>query len=328
MSIRFKGARALASILLLGLAALHAGAQSFPSKPVRIIVGFAAGTGPDITARTLAQKLSELWGGIGVVVDNKPGAAGLIAATETLRAAPDGYTLMLGEIGQLAIAPHTYTRLPYDPQKDFIPVSHVTSSGFVLMVDPKQVPARNFREFVEWSQKRPGGLFFGTFGAGTPGHFGAYIFGDVTRIPVQAVHYRTPADALVGLSGGDVQGAFASVGLATAQIKGGRLIGLGNTGDSRASSLKDIPTMKEQGFDSLQLVAWSGVVAPAKTPLDIVDKISADIVKVLSVPETRARMEELGQRATGTTRQEFARVIAADSVLWGKAVAATGFKAD
>ena len=161
----------LAASLLAGLmpwaAAQAQGAATYPSKPVRIIVGFPAGTGPDIVARLLAQKLSEGWGNQGVIVENKPGAGGLIAATEAARAAPDGYTLMLGETGQLSIAPSSYNKLPYDPQKDFAPVSQVVTADFALLVNPQKVPSRNVKDFVTWTQQQKG-LFLATFGAGTP----------------------------------------------------------------------------------------------------------------------------------------------------------------
>jgi tripartite-type tricarboxylate transporter receptor subunit TctC len=157
---------ALAALLATGLAPwTGAMAQpAYPVKPVRIIVGFPAGTGPDIVARLLAQKLSEQWGNLGVIVDNRPGAGGLIAASEAARAASDGYTLMLGETGQLSIAPSTYQRLPYDPQKDFVPVSQVVASDFVLLVNPQKVPARNVPDFVAWARQRKE-LFLATFGA-------------------------------------------------------------------------------------------------------------------------------------------------------------------
>jgi len=302
--------------------------SSYPSRPVKIIVGFPAGTGPDIVARLLAQKLSESWGNMGVVVDNKPGAGGVIAASEAARATPDGYTLMLGETGQLSIAPSSYNKLPYDPVKDFAPVSQVVSADFVLMVNPQKVPARNVKDFVAWTQQQQKGFFMATFGAGTPGHFGAYMFGDAVKLKPEPVHYKTTADALGGLFSGDVSGVFASIGLAMANVKGGKLVALGTTGATRTSSLPDVPTIKEQGYPNLEFDSWFGIVAPAKTPADIVNKLSADVQKAIKSPDTKARLEEAGFRVTGTGRDEFARIIAKDTVTWGKAVAATGFKAD
>ena len=321
---------AAAALVALGLGAgaVHAqGAASYPSRPVRLIVGFPAGTGPDIVARLLAHKLSEQWGGQGVVVDNKPGAGGLIAATEAARATPDGYTLMLGETGQLSIAPSSYNKLPYDPVKDFVPVSQVVSSDFVLLVNPQKVPARNVKDFVAWTQQQKG-LFMATFGAGTPGHFGAFMFGEAVKVKPEVVHYRTTPDALGGLFSGDVQGVFASVGLAMAQVKSGKLAALGSTGASRSGNLPDVPTLKEQGIANLEFTSWFGIVAPAGTPADIVARLSADVQRAVKSPDGKAKMEEAGFRVTGTTREEFTRIIAADTATWGKAVAATGFKAD
>jgi len=319
------------ALCLAALAPLAAHAQqpatTYPDKPVRIIVGFPAGTGPDIVARLLAQKLSEGWGNLGVIVDNKPGAAGLIAASEAARAAPDGYTLMLGETGQLSIAPSSYAKLPYDPAKDFVPVSQVVTSDFMLLVNPQKVPARNVKAFVDWSGKQ-GNLFMATFGAGTPGHFGAYMFGDAVKLKPEPVHYKSTGDAMSGIFGGDVQGVFASAGLAAPNVKSGKLVALASTGAQRTPVLPDVPTFKEQGYANLAFNSWFGIVAPARTSSDIVAKLNADIVRAMHSPEGRKKMEEAGFQVTGTSPQEFARIIAADTATWGKAVAATGFKAD
>ena len=318
-----------ALLIAAGLCSIGAQAQTpaYPSRPVRIIVGFPAGTGPDIVARLLAQKLSEGWNNMGVIVDNKPGAGGLIAATEAARSAPDGYTLMLGETGQLSIAPSSYTKLPYDPVQDFAPVSQVVTSDFMLLVNPQKVPARNVKDFVAWSQKQKG-LFMGTFGAGTPGHFGAFMFGDAIGQKPEPVHYKNTGDALGGIFGGDVAGVFASVGLAAPNVKAGKLFALASSGETRSASLPDVPTFKEQGYNQLVFNSWFGIVAPAKTPPAIVAKLNADIQKAMKSPEGKARMEDAGFTVTGTSSADFAAIIAADTRTWGKAVAATGFKAD
>ncbi len=300
--------------------------SAYPNKPVRLIVGFPAGTGPDIVARLLGQKLSEAWG-TGVIVDNKPGAGGLIAATEAARAAPDGYTLMLGETGQLAIAPSSYSKLPYDAQKDFVPVSQVVSADFALLVNPLKVPSKNVKDFADWSKQQKG-LFMATFGAGTPGHFGAYMFGDAIKIKPEPVHYKSTGDALAGIFGGDVQGVFASIGLAAPNVKAGKLLALATTGPVRSAALPDVPTFKEQGYPELEFSSWFGIVAPAKTPPEIIAKLNADIVKAVRSADGKTKLEDAGFRVTGTSREEFVRIISADTAKWGKAVAATGFKAD
>ena len=327
MPITRRHATLLAALAALAPLAAPAQTPGYPSKPVRIIVGFPAGTGPDIVARLLAQKLSEGWGNLGVIVDNKPGAAGLIAASEAARAAPDGYTLMLGETGQLSIAPSSYNKLPYDPAKDFIPVSQVVTSDFVLLVNPAKVPAKNVKEFVDWTRQQKG-LFMATFGAGTPGHFGAFMFGEAIGIKPEAVHYKSTGDAMTGIFGGDVSGVFASAGLAAPNVKSGKLVALGSTGGQRTAALPEVATFKEQGYPSLEFNSWFGIVAPAKTPPEIVAKLNADIVRAMRSPDGQKKMEDAGFRVTGTSQQDFANIIAADTRTWGKAVAATGFKAD
>ncbi len=316
----------LATAGLMASAPAALAQQAYPNKPVRLIVGFPAGTGPDIVARLLGQKLSEAWG-TGVIVDNKPGAGGLIAATEAARAAPDGYTLMLGETGQLAIAPSSYNKLPYDAQKDFAPVSQVVSADFALLVNPLKVPGKYVKDFAYWSKQQKG-LFMATFGAGTPGHFGAYMFGDAIKVKPEPVHYKSTGDALAGIFGGDVQGVFASIGLAAPNVKAGKLLALATTGPVRSAALPDVPTFKEQGYPELEFSSWFGIVAPAKTPPDIIAKLNADIVKAVRSADGKTRLEDAGFRVTGTSREDFVRIISADTAKWGKAVAATGFKAD
>ena len=318
---------AVAGLGLLAATGALAQAASYPNKPVRMLVGFPAGTGPDVVARLLAQKLSEVWGGVGVVVDNKPGAAGLIAASEAARAPADGYTILLAETGLMSIAPSTYRKLAYNPQKDFVPVSQVVSSDFVLLVNPDKVKARNIKDFVAWTQQQKG-LFMATFGAGTLGHFGAYMFGDAVGVRPEVVHYKNTSDALSGIFSGDVQGVFASASMAIPQVRSGKLAALGRTGAARVEQLPQVPTLKEQGLGTLEFSAWFGIVAPARTPPEIVARLNADILKVLQSPDGRARLQEAGFRVTGTSGAQFAEIIAADTAKWGKAVAATGFKAD
>jgi tripartite-type tricarboxylate transporter receptor subunit TctC len=274
----------------------------------------------------LAQGLQER-GQYTIVVDNKPGAGGLIAAQEAARATPDGYTIMLGEVGQLSIAPSSYSKLPYDVVRDFAPVSHVVSSNFVLLTNPEKNPSKTAKEFALWAKAQPT-FFMATFGAGTPGHFGAYMFGEAAGVAAEPVHFKSTGDAVSALLGGDVPGVFASVALALPNVKGGKMRALAVSGNARAAALPDVPTLAEQGFAGVEFSSWFGVVAPAKTPADVLDKLSADIVKAVSAPEIRTKLQEMGFKVTGTTRAEFAKIIADDTVVWGKAVRGTGFKAD
>jgi tripartite-type tricarboxylate transporter receptor subunit TctC len=322
--------RRAALAMLLGAACVPlAQAQpAFPNKPVRILVGFPAGSGPDMVARLLAQKLTEAWGGAVVVVENKTGAGGLLAASETARAAPDGHTLMLGASTQLSIAPHTYKKLPYDPARDFIAVSQVVSSDFVLLVNPQKTPARNLKEFAAAVRQLPNGLFMGTFGAGTPGHFGAYMLGDAIQVKPEAVHYKNTGDVLTGLVSGDVQGVFGSAGFAVSAIQSGKVIAVATTGPTRSTALPEVPTAREQGVSGLEFTSWFGVVAPARTPADVVAKLGAELRKAVQGADARQKLAAAGFQVTGTSSEEFAQIIRRDAATWGKAVAATGFQAD
>ncbi len=315
----------LAVAALAGVSAM-AHAQTYPARSVRMIVGFPAGTGPDIAARVLAQKLQDS-AGYTIVVDNKAGAGGLIAAQEAARAPADGYTIMLGEVGQLSIAPSSYSKLPYDVQRDFAPVSQIVSSNFVLLTNPEKNPSKTAKEFAAWAKAQPK-FFMATFGAGTPGHFGAFMFADAVGTSVEPVHFKATGDAVSALLSGDVPAVFASVALALPNVKAGKMRALAVSGSDRAGALPDVPTLKEQGFAQLDFSSWFGIVAPGATPAAILDKLSADVRNAVNAPETKTKLQDMGFKVTGTTREAFAKIIQDDTAVWGKAVRGTGFKAD
>lgn len=309
--------------LVASAAVRPAAAQQYPARPLRLIVGFAPGTGPDIVARVVGQKLAE---GLGqaVVVDNKAGAGGIIAAQEAARAAPDGYTIMLGEVGQLSIAPSSYAKLPYDPNRDFAPIGEAVNTDFVLVVG-SQSGVDTLQGFVEQAKAQKD-LNFATFGAGTPGHFGAVAFADAAGLKAETVHYRSPADALGGLASGSVHAGFITVGVATSHVKAGRLRALATTGASRSAALPDAPTLTEAGYP-LAFAAWFGFVAPAGTPTDVLDTLSTVVAKAVQAPEVRTKLEGAGFRMVGSSRADFARLIQSDAARWGAIVKATGFRA-
>ena len=319
--------RILLAALLTAAAPLLYAQATFPSKPVRILAGFGPGTGPDVVARILAQKLSETWNGAAVLVENKTAAGGLLAGSEVARAAPDGHTLLLGATAQLAIAPHVYKKLPYDPVNDFVAISQVVSSDFILLVNPEKVPARNVRDFAAFVKQQPKGYFMGTFGAGSPGHFGAYILGDAIQSKPESIHYRTTGDVVTGLVSGDVQGVFGSAGFAVPNVQGGKLVAIGSTGLLRSPALPDVPTMKEQGFP-IEFTAWYAIVAPAKTPADVVAKLSADIRRAVQGEDAKQKLEAAGFQVTATSADELVQIMRRDIGTWGRAVKATGFQAD
>jgi tripartite-type tricarboxylate transporter receptor subunit TctC len=300
-------------------------AQQYPARPVRLVVGFPGGTGPDLVARVVAQKVQE---GLrsSVFVDNKVGAAGLIAAQEVAKAAPDGYTLYLGTVSEIGIAPSTYSKLAYDPQKEFAPISHVASADFAFVI-PQSNPAKSVKDYVAWAKTQPT-AFMATFGAGTPGHFGAVMFAEAAGLKLEPVHFKTTGDAITGIINGDAPGLFGTVALVAPHVKGGKMRALGTTGATRSAVLPDVPTFKELGYADVQFDAWFGVLAPAKTPPEILDKLNVEIVKAVQSPDGRAKLEEAGFRVTGTKRDEFASIIRDDVARWAKVVKKTGFKAD
>ncbi len=327
-----KAARSAAWLACLGavVAALlmpssTALAQQYPARAVRLIVGFPAGTAPDVVARVVAQKLQEAWG-VGVTVDNKPGAAGVIAAGEAARAAPDGYTLYLATTSELAITPYTHARPPYNPEKDFAPVSAVASTDFALVINPEKTPFAAFHDYANWARSA-GSVFMGTFGPGSIGHFGAVAVSDLMRVKPDFVHYRSTGDAMTGIISGAVHGIVATPAVSGPHLESGKLRALATTGTTRSRTLPDVPTFKELGFDDFDIITWFGVFAPPRTPVAILDKLNADIVRAVQTPDSRARLEAAGFAATGTGREEFAAMIGRDGARWSRIVAATGFKA-
>lgn len=311
----------VAPLALPGLAA----AQGFPDRPVRIVLGFPAGTGPDLVARQLAEGLREAWPQ-GVAVDNKPGAAGHIAAQEVARAAPDGYTLLLGEVGQLAMAPSTHARIPYDPARDFAPIAEIAAADFAFVV-PASLPVGDLAGFAAWAKAQPQ-VFLATFGAGTPGHFGASLLAAGAGAKAEAVHFRSTGEAMAAvLNGSQVQGMFGTVALVAPHVQAGRVKALAVTGTVHAPLLPGVPTVAEAGRPDLRFEAWFGLVAPAATPEPVQATLEAAVLKSLSAPALRRRLEETGFRVEPRGRADFARLIREETVRWAEVVRGTGFRA-
>ena len=311
---------AIAAATLLPFAARAA----LPDRPLRLVLGFPPGSGPDLVARLLADGLKE---GVpaGVVVDNKPGAAGAIAAQEVARAAGDGATLLLGEVGQLAMAPSTYARLPYDPARDFAPIAEVAAADFAFVV-PAATPGDGFAAWLDWARAQPS-LFMGTFGAGTPGHFGAAILGAGAGLRMEAVHFRSTGDAMTAVLNGNVQGMFGTVALVAPQVRDGRIRALAVTGPERSPLLPAMPTMGELGQPDLAFSAWFGVVAPAATLAPLRAALEGAILAALRAPALRARMQEAGFRVAGNGQAAFGTLMREETARWAGVVRATGFRA-
>ena len=320
--------RTLILSTLAGAAALPATlrAQAWPDRPLKLVVGFPPGTGPDIVARALAQKLAEQLKQP-VSVDNRAGAGGQIAAQAVAKSASDGSTLLLGEVGSISIAPAAYPKLPYDPARELLPLSEVVRSDFVLLV-PAQSPARDLKSFIAMAKARPDRLNFATFGAGTPGHFGGEVLAEQGGFKIEPVHYRATGEAITALAAGDVAGALASVALAAPQVKGGKMRALASTGSARSPLLPEVPTFAEAGLPAVDVSAWFAVLVPAGTAPAVADAASRAVVAAMQAPELRRQLQEAGFAVTGTPRADTERMVKAEAARWAGIVKATGFKAD
>jgi len=313
-------------LLALGSATPAALAQAYPEHPVRLAVGFPPGTGPDVVARTLGQKLGELLKQP-VVIDNKAGAGGQIAAQNVAKSPADGYSLLLGEVGSISIAPAAFSKLPYDPLKELVAISEVVRSDFVLVV-PSSAPYASVADFVKAARAMPDKLNFATFGAGTPGHFGAEVFAELAGYNVESVHYRATGDAVTAIIAGDVQGAFVSTSLAAAQIKGGKMKGLATTARERSPQLPELPTFTEAGYPKADFAAWFALLAPAATPPALLDTLARQAQAAVQAPDVRQKLQEAGFTVVGSNRVDAQAMLPREAARWAAIVKRTGFKGD
>lgn len=314
-----------AGALALGAAA-PAHAQTFPDRALRLTVGFPPGSGPDVVARLLAQKLGDLLKQQ-VVVDNKAGAGGQIAAQGVAKSPADGYGLLLGEVGSIAIAPPAFSKLPYDPAKELVGISEVVRSDFLLVV-PANSPHQSVADFVKAAKAKADKTNFGTFGAGTPGHFGAELFAEAAGFKTEPIHYRATGDAVTAIVAGDVAGAFVSTALGAAQIKGGKMRALATTAPARSPLLPEVPTFAEAGYPKIDFAAWFVVFAPAGTPAAALDLLNRQIVAAVQSAETKAKLQEAGFSVLGTSRADTEKMLKAEAARWAAVVKATGFRGD
>lgn len=301
----------LALAITLGLmGASPSFAQSYPSRLVTLVVPFPPGGGTDTGARIIAEQLSKRWGQT-VVIDNKGGAAGQIGADLVAKAKPDGYTLLLGNIGTQAINPSLYPKMPYNPDTAFAPISLLAELPLAMMVNPT-VPVNTAAEFIAMAKSRPGQMSYSSAGAGGAPHLAAEMFKDRTGTFILHVPYRGGGPAIADLLAGHVQLSFMTVLEASGHIKAGKLRALAVTGDKRVSALPDVPTLSENILPGFNAISWLGLLAPAGTPPAIVEKIAADVRSILSDESVKARFVSLGGVPRATTPQEFTQLIASD----------------
>jgi len=311
---------------LLALVATAASAQTYPTKPIRLVVPFPPGGATDILARDVAQKLTEAWGQQ-VIVDNRPGAGGNIGSELVAKSAPDGYTLEMGTVGTHAINASLYAKMPYDHVKDFVPVILVAGVPNVLVVNPA-VPANSVAELIAYAKANPGKLNFASSGNGTSIHLSGELFKFMAGVQMTHVPYKGSAPALQDLIGGQVQLMFDNLPPSLPQIKAGKLRALAVTSLARAPALPDVPTMAEAGLPGYEASSWFGVLAPAGTPPAIVTKLNAEIARWLATPEAKEKLSKQGANAAGGTPEDFAKHIAAETAKWAKVVKDSGAKID
>jgi tripartite-type tricarboxylate transporter receptor subunit TctC len=315
-------------VIPFAFVALHTGVQAanYPDKPIRMLVGFAPGGGTDTTARTIAQPLSEALGQQ-VVVDNRAGAAGNIATDIASKSPADGYTILMGTIAALAINPSLYKSLPFDPIRDFEPVTLAVSSTNVLAVHPS-VAAKNVRELIALAKAQTGKLSYGSSGVGGAGHLAGVLFDSLAGTTMVHIPYKGGAPAMIALIGGEVQVVFATAETAVPQIKSGKIRALGVTMAKRTALLPDLPTIAEAGLPGYEANNWYGILLPAKTPRAIVERLGRETVKVLNTPAIREQLFRQGLDASPSTPQEFSNYIKSEMAKWAKVVKASGAKAE
>ncbi|MGP1613722.1 MAG: Bug family tripartite tricarboxylate transporter substrate binding protein [Pollutimonas bauzanensis] len=317
-----------AGVMVLGaLSSVQAlAADAYPSKPIRLIVGFAPGGATDVLARSLANRLSAKFPK-GIIVENRVGAGGLIGANAVAKANPDGYTLAFASTGAFSIAPYIQKTLPYDAIKDFTPVGLIAQNTHVLVVNP-DVPAKTVKELVDYAKSNPGKLSYGSFGNGSTSHLLAEQF--KTAAGVDAVHipYAGSPAMVTSTMAGDTAFAVDTLQSSLPYIRSGKLRALAVISESRSPVASDIPTFKEGGIDGIDLKNWYGVVAPAGTPESVVTMLSQDIAEVVADPDFRAFLAQQGSEPAAASGEEFSKFLAAQSKRWGELVKASGAQID
>ena len=317
----------LALLMISGCAAIApVAAQSYPVRPVRVINPFAPGGGLDIVLRPALAKMSESLKQ-SFVVDNRPGAAGIIGTELAAKSPPDGYTLIGATTGTITINPSTYAKLPFDPVRDLAPITSIASASFVLVTHPS-LAARNARELVALAKRRPGELTLGSPGYGGINHVGGEYFSQLTGIRLTHVPFKGSFPMLIDIMGGHVMMAFDSLQATLPHVKAGKLKALGIAAEKRSPIAAEIPTMLEAGGPAMSVASWYALLAPAGTPREIIVKLHAEVVKALALPDLRERYLSTGIEPIGSTPDQFTAEIREDIARWAKVVRAANIRAE
>jgi tripartite-type tricarboxylate transporter receptor subunit TctC len=316
---------ALTGAVLLAVTA-PVSAQSYPTKPIRFIVPFAPGGSTDTLARTLGQKLTDALGQQ-VVIDNRAGGNGNIGMGIVAHAAADGHTLLLGYIANLGIGPSLFANLPFDPVRDYAPITQLAVSPNIFVAHPS-VPAKTFKEFIAYAKANPRKINFASAAVASLGHLAGELLNTAAGIEMQHVPYKGSGQAVIDLLAGQVQVMFSGMSSVMPHIKGGKLRPLAVTGAQRSPAAPEVPTIAESGFPGFEAAAWYGVLAPAGTPKAVIVRLHDEIVRALKMPDVKERLENVGFELVGGTPDEFGAYIQSEIKKWAKVVKASGVKAE
>ena len=296
-----------------------AAAQSgYPSRTISMVVGFAPGGGTDTVARIVAPKLAASLGGP-VVVENKAGAGGNVATEYVARAAPDGYTILLGNVGSLTVAPHLLAKLPYDPLRDLAPITMAVVFANVLVVDPA-LPIKDLADFVKYAKEKPGVISYGSSGIGGAGHLAGELLAQMAGINIVHVPYKGGGPAMQGMLGGQIPAMFATPVSAGGQIRAGKVRAIVTTGAVRARLLPDIPTVAESGYPGYEALNWYAYLAPAATPAPIVERLNRELVQALNAPDIREQLDRQGVEPQSGTPEALRKYMEREYATWGRVV--------
>jgi tripartite-type tricarboxylate transporter receptor subunit TctC len=315
------------SLMTLGVLSAHAQSVApYPSRAVTVVVPFPPGGGTDVGARLVAQKLSLKWGQP-VIVENRGGAAGRVGAELVAKAKPDGYTLLVGNVGTQSVNPALYKKMPYDPDKAFAPIGMIAELPLVMLVTPS-LPWKNVKDVVEAAKKDPGKITFASSGAGGAPHLAGEIFQQASGTKMLHVAYKGGGPAALDLMAGHVNIYFGTVLESVGHVKSGKLKGLGVTSANRSPALQELPTIAESGFAGFDTGSWIGMLAPAGTPASIINKISADLREVLALPDTQNTLITQGATPWPMTPEQFSQRIKSDQARYGRIIAENNLSAD
>ena len=321
------GRRALCALLLACLAVPEAFAQAWPSKPIKLVVPFSAGGSTDVVARIISERLSPRLGQP-VIVDNRVGAGGSVGSDLVAKSPADGYTLLVGSNGTLAIAPHLYSKLPYNPLRDLTPVILVGTADIMVVVNPARVPARSVTELIAYAKANPGRVTFASGGNGSISHLLGEYFKSMAKVDMVHVPYKGDAQMVTDVIGGQVDIAFGTAVAFLSHLKSGKLVGLAVTNPKRSTSLPELPTVSEAGVPGYEAVQWFGIAAPQGTPGPVIQKLNTEIRGILSQPDVKSRFAELGLDVVGNSAEEFGLFIRAEDRKWKTIANAAGAKLD